>query len=81
MATVIPELPTALLRRKLTAEALTEAGHPVSDKTLATKAVRGGGPPYRLFGRKPLYRWGDGLDWAAGRLSKPICSTSEMEVA
>ena len=34
-------------------------------KTLATKASRGGGPPYRLFGRKPLYRWGDGLDWAS----------------
>jgi hypothetical protein len=79
MATVIPELPTALLRRKLTAEALTAAGYPVSEKTLATKAVRGGGPPYRTFGRTVLYRWGEALAWAEGRLSAPRCSTSEMD--
>ena len=76
-----PEDPDQLLTRDGLATKLTEYGYPVKPKTLATKASRGGGPPYRLFGRKPLYRWGDGLDWAAGRLSKPIRSTSEMEVA
>jgi hypothetical protein len=44
-------------------------------------ATRGGGPQYQLFGRKPLYRWGDSLEWAKGRLSKPIRSTSEAEAA
>lgn len=67
--------------RKSTAEALTNAGFPVSPATLATMATRGGGPQYHLFGRKPLYRWGDALAWAKGRLSKPIRSTSEAEAA
>ena len=39
-----PEL-EALLTRSQTAEALVKAGFPVSAKTLATKASRGGGPP------------------------------------
>lgn len=69
--------PDALLRRKATAEALTAVGYPISDKTLATKATRGGGPPYRLFGRIPLYRWGDALAWAEGMTSAPRRSTSE----
>ncbi len=67
--------------RKTTAENLTSAGFPVSPATLATMATRGGGPRYQLFGRKPLYRWGDALEWAKGRLSKPIRSTSEAEAA
>jgi hypothetical protein len=79
MAKSIPDSPDALLRRKATAEALTALGYPVSDKTLATKATRGGGPPYRSFGRTPLYRWGDALSWAESRLSAPRCSTSEAD--
>lgn len=79
MATAIPDSITALLRRKATAEALTAAGFPVSEKTLATKAVRGGGPAYQTFGRTVLYRWGDALSWAEGRLSAPRRSTSEAD--
>jgi hypothetical protein len=78
MITAIPESPTALLRRKATAEALSEAGFPVAEKTLATKAVRGGGPPYRTFGRTVLYQWSDALAWAEERLSAPRRSTSEV---
>jgi hypothetical protein len=66
----------ALLARPDTARALTDAGFPVSPATLATYATRGGGPPYRLFGRKPLYRWGDALKWAQSRLSEPASSSS-----
>jgi hypothetical protein len=65
-----------LLRRKRTAEALSQLGFAISDKTLSTMATRGGGPPYRLFGRIPLYRWGDALAWAEGRLTEPRNSTS-----
>jgi alkylation response protein AidB-like acyl-CoA dehydrogenase len=72
---------SALLSRALAAQALTESGFPVSAATLATKATRGGGPPYRLFGRRPLYRWGDALEWARGRLSRPVSNTSEAKVA
>jgi hypothetical protein len=70
-----------LLTRADVALALTQAGFSVSAATLATKAVRGGGPPYQLFGRKPLYRWGPALEWAHGRLSRPVTNTSEARAA
>lgn len=73
--------PDAMLSRIDSATALTEAGFPISSATLATKACRGGGPPYRLFGRKPLYRMSDLLAWAEGRCSKVVSSTSELEAA
>src|SRR5262249_29664706 len=49
--------------------------------TLATKRSRGGGPPYRRWGRIPVYAWGDALKWAQSRLGEPRCSTSEEEDA
>lgn len=79
MAAAIPECPTTLLRRNATAEALTASGYPASAKTLATKATRGGGPPYRTFGRAVLYRWCDALSWAEGRLSAVRHSSSETD--
>jgi hypothetical protein len=66
----IPDNPDARLTRDQTAAALTEAGFPVKAKTLATKASRGGGPKYQLFGSRPLYRWADALSWAQSRLSE-----------
>jgi hypothetical protein len=75
----MPHSPDALLTREQTARALTEAGFPVAMATLATKATRGGGPPFRLFGRKPLYPWGTSLAWAQGRLSPQFASTSELD--
>ena len=47
---MIPNTPDTLLRRRDTAKALTDAGFPIAAPTLATKATRGGGPPYRRFG-------------------------------
>jgi hypothetical protein len=67
----------ALLTRAQTASKLTEAGFPVKPGTLATKASRGGGPAYELFGKKPLYRWGTALAWARSRLSAPNRTSSE----
>ena len=73
----IPDSVDALLTRDQNAAALTAAGFPIKAKTLATKASRGGGPPFRKWSGKPLYRWGDSLAWAESRLS-PLCgSTSE----
>jgi hypothetical protein len=77
----VPDNPDALLTRKATASALDASGFPVAEKTLATKATRGGGPPFRKFGPRPLYRWGDALDWAQSRLSPPMRSTSEADAA
>jgi hypothetical protein len=71
--------PDTLLTRKATAMALTARGYPVAAGTLATKAVRGGGPPYRKFGTRVLYRWGDALAWAQSRLTPPMRSTSEVD--
>jgi hypothetical protein len=68
--------PDALLNREDTARALTAHGFPTAPSTLATKATRGGGPLYQLFGRKPLYRWGNSLKWAQSRLSEPASSSS-----
>ena len=61
----------ALLTRAKLSEELNKMGYPVAAKTLATKASRGGGPPYVLFGRRVLYRWGEALSWAEGRLTAP----------
>jgi hypothetical protein len=71
--------PDALMTRSATAVALTAAGFPVKSATLATKATRGGGPPYRLFGTRPLYRWADAVAWAQSRLSAPIQNSSEAD--
>jgi hypothetical protein len=78
---MIPDDPNALLKRRPTAEALTEAGYPTKPATLATKATRGGGPPYQLYGAVTLYRWGDALNWARSRLTAPRRSTSERDAA
>jgi hypothetical protein len=69
----------ALLTRDETAEALTRMGFRIKRATLATMAARGGGPPYLIFGRAPVYRWQTSLAWAQARLVQPRRSTSEAE--
>ena len=74
MATEIPENPDALLTRDALAAALTAKGYPVRPKTLSTLASRPGktgGPPFRHFGARVLYRWSDAILWAERRLSAP----------
>jgi hypothetical protein len=75
----IPNHPDARLTRERTAEALTALGFPISARTLATKATRGGGPPYALFCGRALYRWGDALDWAQSLTTPPRRSTAEAD--
>jgi hypothetical protein len=72
MAHPIPDNLDTLLTRESTAAALTSAGFPVAAKTLATKAVRGGGPPYSMFSGRALYRWGNALEWARSCVTPPI---------
>lgn len=71
--------PDDLLTRNRTAAALTAAGYPIKAGTLATKVTRGGGPPYRLFSGRTLYRWADALAWAEGAATAPRRSTSEAD--
>jgi hypothetical protein len=73
--------PEDLLRRRELSEALRRRGFPVAGSTLATLATRGGGPPYRLFGRVPLYKWRDGLAWALAKTTPALSNSSEHRVA
>jgi hypothetical protein len=72
--------PDTMFGRKALAKALTDAGLKTAASTLATRATRGGGPKFRRYGRYPIYRWGDALEWAQSRLSRPVTSTSELDV-
>jgi hypothetical protein len=73
--------PDDLLGRSELAVALTERGFRTSAATLATKATRGGGPPFRKYGPRPLYKWSEALKWAEGRLTEPRRNTSEGDAA
>jgi hypothetical protein len=70
-----------LLRREPFATELTQAGYPTAAATLASLATRGGGPPFRKYGKYPLYPWGPGLAWAKSRLGPMVRSTSEADAA
>lgn len=72
--------PDALLTREQLSAALGAKGLPIKPKTLATKATRGGGPSYRLFCGRALYRWADALAWAEDTASPPRRSTSEADL-
>lgn len=72
---------SALLRRQRCADGLTQAGYPISPKTLASMVSRGGGPPYHKFGRTVLYRWSEALAWAEARLSPAQSSSSQAEAS
>ena len=75
----VPDDPDTRLTRYAAAAALSEAGFPVSPATLATKATRGGGPPFQKFGPRPLYRWGDAIQWARTKLGPVVTSTSQLD--
>ena len=75
----VPDDPDTRLTRDATAAALTEAGFPVAPATLATKATRGGGPIYRVFSGRAIYRWSDLIAWAEAQTSPPRHSTSEIK--
>jgi hypothetical protein len=50
---------------------------PCAEATLATMAVRGGGPPYSRVGNTALYAEDNLDEWALEKLSTPRRSTSE----
>ena len=74
----LPE-PTAQLTRLAAAQALTNAGYPISVATLTTKATRGGGPPFRKWGTRVLYTWSETLAWAESKVSSRRRSTSDAD--
>lgn len=73
--------PEPLLDRHAASNLLADHGVPCASATLATLATRGGGPPFRKFGNRALYRRSELLAWAFGKLSAPRGSTSEADAA
>jgi hypothetical protein len=76
MNTTDPIPDDRLLTRIRAADALADAGFPISPTTLATLACRGNGPPFRRFGPRVLYPWQSTLEWARSRLGPLIANTS-----
>jgi hypothetical protein len=66
-----------LLLRREAAEFLTRVGYRTAASTLAKLASVGGGPPFRSFGRRPLYHPSDLIAWAQARCTGPRRSTSD----
>lgn len=64
------------LDRRATSEYLSRAGLPVAVPTLASWAVKGHGPRFHLFGRKPLYSVADIDAWANAQLGTAANSTT-----
>lgn len=69
MLSQIPDDPETRLGRSDGARALTLAGFPTTASTLATKASRGNGPLYQLYGRRAIYTWKNLLEWAQANTS------------
>jgi hypothetical protein len=68
--------PEAMLTRDKAAAALSDLGYPIAKATLASFATHGGGPHYRRFGKRVVYRWSDLVAWAETR-----CAANSGEAA
>lgn len=65
-------------RTEAAAYVVAKWGVPLSPNTLAKLAVIGGGPPYRVIFRYPLYEAADLDHWVFSRLSRKRRSTSDV---
>jgi hypothetical protein len=72
--------PDEHLNSKQLAAALTALGLPTSSATLNTKACRGDGPPYQLYGRCRVYTWGRVVAWVNAKLGEPASSATEHRI-
>jgi hypothetical protein len=68
------------LRRDKAAEYLQERYGAYTTETLAKLACVGGGPRFQKLGPFPVYITEDLDAWAMSRMSRPVCSTSELTV-
>ena len=65
------------LDRRQAAAFLTARDYRSAAATLAKLASIGGGPTFESFGRKPLYREADLIEWARAKTTGPRRSTSD----
>jgi hypothetical protein len=70
-------LHSTFLKRSQAAATLTAWGFPTKTATLATKAVRGGGPPYFHYSGLTLYDETALRLWALSVTSNSACTTTE----
>jgi hypothetical protein len=70
-----------LMTRTDIARESTARGVPIAASTLQTLACRGGGPAYRVFGRRCLYVWSEYWAWAMSRGGPACHSASEHRQA
>jgi hypothetical protein len=68
--------PDTLFTRPQLSEMAKRANIPVAESSLASMASRGTGPTFTKYGSRALYRWGDFVEWVAGK-STVARSTSE----
>jgi hypothetical protein len=69
----------ALLSTQELSEAFSNMNLPMAAPTLDSKRSRGGGPPFRKYGKTIRYRWADARDW---RLQcRHLTSTSKTDKA
>ena len=73
--------PDTRLRRCEAADALTQAGYPITSGTLANLACQGGGPPFSKWGKIPIYIWGITLAWAKARATPMLANTAAHRAA
>ena len=66
------------LTRQEAASFLTSRGFPTAKGTLQKYVTVGGGPRYQRFGNRALYKPNDLIEWAQGRLSAPVTSSSQI---
>jgi hypothetical protein len=59
------------------ADTLEECGLPLPYSALEAKAKLGGGPPFRIFGKNPIYQWCDVVPWVLSTLGEPARTTQE----
>jgi|SRR5271166_5412949 len=69
--------PKLLKPRELLVE-LRERGIVRTEASLATMRSRGGGPPFRRFGREVFYPFADFVKWYQENLSAAVTRTSEL---
>jgi len=66
------------LRRNKAADYLQERYGAYTTDTLAKLACVGGVPRFQKLGPYPVYTPEDLDEWALARMSRPVCSTSEL---
>ena len=70
---------TKFLYRHEAAAELSSRGLSTKPQTLARLAVYGGGPKFRIWGRRPVYSLNELLQWAENRLGRSLSSTSDRD--